>query len=184
MIRSIGCTSARDLLTDALAAAGPTADGVRRALRLAIADDLRLASGAARERGLTQQAPKRVRHAGDWPLLEPRRAAPGTPLRALQDGMPPCDGGARPVLSGDGSERAMLIGQAPGWREIATGVPFAHDAGKRLAGWLALAGVTRRRLPRSLVRDVGRQVLPRTPRRRLGRLAAVPCRDCDAGPRS
>jgi uracil-DNA glycosylase len=36
----------------------------------------------------------------------------------------------------------MLIGQAPGWREIATGVPFAHDAGKRLAGWLALAGVS------------------------------------------
>lgn len=36
--------AARDLLTDALAAAGPTADGVRRALRLAIADDLRLAA--------------------------------------------------------------------------------------------------------------------------------------------
>ena len=36
--------AARDVLTDALAAAGPTADGVRRALRLAIADDLRLAS--------------------------------------------------------------------------------------------------------------------------------------------
>ena len=36
----------------------------------------------------------------------------------------------------------MLIGQAPGWREIATGMPFAHDAGKRLVGWLALAGVT------------------------------------------
>ena len=36
--------AARDLLTDALEAAGPTADGVRRALRLAIADDLRLAT--------------------------------------------------------------------------------------------------------------------------------------------
>jgi hypothetical protein len=35
--------AARDLLTDALAAAGPGHDGVRRALRLAIADDLRLA---------------------------------------------------------------------------------------------------------------------------------------------
>jgi uracil-DNA glycosylase len=56
--------------------------------------------------------------------------------------MPACADGALPVLSGDGSEHAMLIGQAPGWREIATGVPFAHDAGKRLAGWLALAGVT------------------------------------------
>jgi hypothetical protein len=32
--------AARDLLTDALVAAGPTADGVRRALRLGIADDL------------------------------------------------------------------------------------------------------------------------------------------------
>jgi hypothetical protein len=34
---------ARDLLTDALAAAGPSAEGVRRAVRLAIADDLRAA---------------------------------------------------------------------------------------------------------------------------------------------
>ena len=35
--------AARDALTAALEAAGPTADGVRRAIRLAIADDLRLA---------------------------------------------------------------------------------------------------------------------------------------------
>jgi len=35
--------AARDALTDALTAAGPSASGVRRALRLAIADDLRLA---------------------------------------------------------------------------------------------------------------------------------------------
>ena len=55
--------------------------------------------------------------------------------------MPQCDGAA-PVLSGDGSEAAMLIGQAPGWREIETGIPFAWDAGKRLAGWLDLAGVS------------------------------------------
>jgi uracil-DNA glycosylase len=55
--------------------------------------------------------------------------------------MPPCPDGAAPVLSGDGSERAMLIGQAPGWREIATGLPFAWDAGKRLCGWMALAGI-------------------------------------------
>ena len=55
--------------------------------------------------------------------------------------MPHCDDGAAPVLSGDGTERAMLIGQAPGWREIETGLPFAWDAGKRLAGWLAAAGI-------------------------------------------
>jgi hypothetical protein len=35
--------AARDALTDALVAAGPTADGVRRVLRIAIADDLRAA---------------------------------------------------------------------------------------------------------------------------------------------
>lgn len=56
--------------------------------------------------------------------------------------MPRCDGDAAPVLSGDGSEAAILIGQAPGWREIETGLPFAHDAGRRLAGWLGLAGVS------------------------------------------
>lgn len=75
-------------------------------------------------------------------LPTPRRAAPDTELRALQDRMPRCADGSVPVLSGDGTERAMLIGQAPGWREIATGLPFAHDAGKRLAGWLALAGIS------------------------------------------
>ena len=91
---------------------------------------------------LTAAAPKRLRHVGEWPTPQPRRAPPGTELRALQDSMPRCEGGAPPVLSGDGSERAMLIGQAPGWREIETGVPFAWDAGKRLCGWLAAAGIT------------------------------------------
>lgn len=91
---------------------------------------------------LATAAPKRLRHTGAWPTPEPRRAPPGTELRALQDGMPRCEGAVPPVLSGDGSERAMLIGQAPGWREIQTGVPFAWDAGKRLCGWLAAAGVT------------------------------------------
>lgn len=82
-----------------------------------------------------------MRHAGKWPLPTPRRAPVGTAFRALQEAMPRCDGDAAPVLSGDGTEQAMLIGQAPGWREIETGLPFAHDAGRRLAGWLALAGV-------------------------------------------
>lgn len=85
--------------------------------------------------------PKRLRHTGDWPLDPPRRAPAGTALRALQDAMPRCADGRGAVLSGDGSERAMLIGQAPGWREIETGLPFAHDAGRRLGGWLAAAGI-------------------------------------------
>lgn len=87
------------------------------------------------------RAPKRLRHAGAWPVATPRRAPPGTELRALQESMPQCADASRPVLSGDGSERAMLIGQAPGWREIETGLPFAWDAGKRLCGWLAAAGI-------------------------------------------
>jgi uracil-DNA glycosylase len=91
---------------------------------------------------LATAEPKRLRHVGEWPVPTPRRAPPGTELRRLQDSMPRCDSGAVPVLSGDGTERAMLIGQAPGWREIETGLPFAWDAGKRLCGWLGAAGVT------------------------------------------
>ena len=91
---------------------------------------------------LATAEPKRLRHAGDWPTPTPRRAPPGTELRRVQDSVPRCDGGAPPVLSGDGTEPAMLIGQAPGWREIETGVPFAWDAGKRLCGWLAVADIS------------------------------------------
>jgi uracil-DNA glycosylase len=90
---------------------------------------------------LSTAAPRRLRHVGEWPLPVPRRAAPGTELRELQDVMPRCPDGVAPVLSGDGTERAMLIGQAPGWREIETGLPFAWDAGKRLCGWLGAAGI-------------------------------------------
>lgn len=90
---------------------------------------------------LATVTPKRLRHAGEWPTPAPRRAPEGSTLRDLQDRMPGCDGGAAPVLSGDGTERAMLIGQAPGSREIETGLPFAWDAGKRLCGWLAAAGI-------------------------------------------
>jgi uracil-DNA glycosylase len=90
---------------------------------------------------LATASPKRLRHAGDWPTPTPRRAPPGSALRTLQDEMPRCEGDVSPVLSGDGTERAMLIGQAPGWREIETGLPFAWDAGKRLCGWLAAAGI-------------------------------------------
>lgn len=91
---------------------------------------------------IAEALPARVRFTGEWLLPEPRRAQPGTAVRAVQDAMPSCSDGSRPVLSGDGSERAMLIGQAPGQRETAIRLPFAGDAGKRLVGWLGLAGVT------------------------------------------
>ena len=60
---------------------------------------------------LATAEPKRLRHAGEWPTPIPRRAPAGTELRALQDRMPVCDDGSVPVLSGDGRESAMLIGQ-------------------------------------------------------------------------
>lgn len=90
---------------------------------------------------LDTAAPKRLRHTGEWTTPAPRRAPEGTELRRVQDAMPRCPDDAAPVLSGDGTERAMLIGQAPGWRERETGLPFAWDAGKRLCGWLAVAGI-------------------------------------------
>jgi uracil-DNA glycosylase len=89
---------------------------------------------------MTETAHRR-RHAGEWPLDAPRRAALGSEMRKLQDSMPRCDG-RPPVLSGDGTERAMLIGQAPGRREIETGLPFAHEAGRRLVAWLGEAGIS------------------------------------------
>ena len=148
-------------------------------LRLAIADDLRRGRGAPPGGviDLATASPKRLRHAGDWPTPEPRRAPLGTELRALQDAMPRCADGAAPVLSGDGASGAMLIGQAPGWREIETGLPFAWDAGKRLCRLARGRRASRHRLPRALVRDQHRQVLPRTRSGLLGRSAAVACGD-------
>jgi uracil-DNA glycosylase len=119
---------------------------------------------------LASAAPKRLRHAGDWPTPAPRRAPAGSELRALQDAMPRCDGDAAPVLSGDGTERAMLIGQAPGWREIETGLPFAWDAGKRLCGWLAAAGISVEEFrQRWYVTSVGKCYPGRAPRSSVDR---------------
>lgn len=39
--------------------------------------------------------------------------------------------------------RAMLVGQAPGIREVHTRLPFTGPAGKRLDAWLEKAGVSR-----------------------------------------
>ena len=118
------------------------------------------------------RAPKRVRHAGEWVVPEPRRAPPGTQLRSFQDAMPRCADGSVAVLSGDGTERAMLIGQAPGWRKIATRMRFAHDAGKRLTGWLTMAGVSLDNFRnRWYVTSVSKCYPGRRPG--LGRLAAV-----------
>jgi uracil-DNA glycosylase len=50
----------------------------------------------------------------------------------------------QPVFSGDASARILLVGQAPGGLEAQAGLPFVGDAGKRLFGWLARAGLSER----------------------------------------
>jgi len=46
----------------------------------------------------------------------------------------------RPIFSGPASAKVMIIGQAPGIREVDIGLPFSGPAGKRLFSWLAQAG--------------------------------------------
>lgn len=52
-------------------------------------------------------------------------------------------GGNAPVVDLPKRVRAMLVGQAPGVTEVTTRLPFTGPAGRRLEGWLDLAGVGR-----------------------------------------
>ncbi len=47
----------------------------------------------------------------------------------------------RPVLSHARAPRAMLVGQAPGKSEVASGRPFLGPAGRTLFRWFAAAGL-------------------------------------------
>jgi uracil-DNA glycosylase len=46
--------------------------------------------------------------------------------------------GARPVLSANTDARVLIIGQAPGTRVHATGIPWNDPSGDRLRDWLAV----------------------------------------------
>lgn len=46
--------------------------------------------------------------------------------------------GARPVLSAGASARILIIGQAPGTRVHATGIPWNDPSGDRLRHWMSL----------------------------------------------
>jgi uracil-DNA glycosylase len=46
--------------------------------------------------------------------------------------------GARPVLSAGASARILIIGQAPGSRVHATGIPWNDPSGDRLRQWMSL----------------------------------------------
>lgn len=46
--------------------------------------------------------------------------------------------GPRPVLRADGRARILIVGQAPGTRVYATGIPWNDPSGDRLRDWLAV----------------------------------------------
>jgi uracil-DNA glycosylase len=47
-----------------------------------------------------------------------------------------------PILWAQPGQRMLLVGQAPGGREVDIGLPFAGTAGRTLCRWLAPLGVT------------------------------------------
>ena len=52
-----------------------------------------------------------------------------------------CDGGSAPSCPGRASW-GLLIGAGSRWREIETGLPFAHDGRRRLVCWLGARGIS------------------------------------------
>ncbi|MEL7218484.1 MAG: uracil-DNA glycosylase family protein, partial [Pseudomonadota bacterium] len=46
--------------------------------------------------------------------------------------------GPRPVVQFSPSSRILIIGQAPGTKVHASGIPWDDDSGDRLRGWLGL----------------------------------------------
>ena len=50
--------------------------------------------------------------------------------------------GPRPVLRASASARVLIVGQAPGTRVHATGIPWNDPSGERLRGWLGMTPAT------------------------------------------
>lgn len=71
--------------------------------------------------------------------------APAEPLDALLDEVRGCracerhlPAGVRPIVQAGAAARLLIIGQAPGSRVHASGIPWDDDSGDRLRGWLEL----------------------------------------------
>jgi uracil-DNA glycosylase len=47
--------------------------------------------------------------------------------------------GPRPVVQGGGGARLLIVGQAPGSKVHASGIPWDDDSGERLRGWTGLS---------------------------------------------
>jgi uracil-DNA glycosylase len=59
-------------------------------------------------------------------------------VRACRACEPALPLGARPVLRADVGARVLIVGQAPGTRVHATGIPWNDPSGDRLRDWLAV----------------------------------------------
>lgn len=63
-------------------------------------------------------------------------------IRACRHCEPHLPHGARPIVQAGSAARIVIIGQAPGSRVHASGVPWDDDSGDRLRGWLGLSRET------------------------------------------
>lgn len=63
-------------------------------------------------------------------------------VRACRLCAPHLENGVRPIVQAGAGARVLIVGQAPGSRVHASGVPWDDDSGDRLRGWLALDRAT------------------------------------------
>ena len=71
---------------------------------------------------------------GPWPTLDALVAAVRD-CRACESVLPH---GARPILRATASARILVVGQAPGRRVHATGIPWDDPSGERLRAWMGI----------------------------------------------
>jgi uracil-DNA glycosylase len=63
-------------------------------------------------------------------------------VRACRACEPALPLGARPIVRASTSARILIVGQAPGARVHATGIPWNDASGERLRAWLGVDGAT------------------------------------------
>ena len=63
-------------------------------------------------------------------------------VRACRACEPALPLGARPIVRASASARILIVGQAPGARVHATGIPWNDASGARLRGWLGVDDAT------------------------------------------
>ena len=72
------------------------------------------------------------------PVSKTDLAAPLAAVRACTVCAPHLPHGVRPVVQLGASARLVIVGQAPGSKVHASGIPWQDDSGDRLLGWLGI----------------------------------------------